>query len=686
MSRHSLALSLTLSLAACGGSQSSPRADASQPDTPVDATHPDATQPDTTQPDATQPDATQPDATQPDASQPDASQPDASADAAVIPGSTVVYTETRAACRDRNPLRNAYFGDFHVHTSNSFDAYGFENRNDPAAAYRFARGETIRLGPIDGAGVGTRPVRLERALDFTAVTDHSEFLGEVSICTDPTATGYDSLICRGFRAGGNLGFAEFGLQLARTDPSRYAFCGTAGANCLVAEGRVWRSVQAAAEGAYDRSAECRFTSFVAYEWTGTTGGATLHRNVIFRNGNVPARPVTYIDEPTAPGLWTTLRQRCNTATAGCDVLAIPHNSNLSNGQAFSVEYPTGSTMEQQRQLASLRAEMEPLVEMVQHKGASECNRAFSATDEACGFEIAQTAPMCTSAPPGMGGCVGRADFVRNALQSGLAEERRIGVNPHRLGFIASTDTHNSTPGNTGEQSFPGHVGVQDDTPSEQLSDALKVFSPGGLVGVWAVENSRDAIFDSLRRRETFGTSGTRVRVRMFGGWSFAPAICGDPDLVRRGYTEGVPQGASLPARVGTNAPRFVVMATADQTPLQRIEVIKVWVDASGESHERVVTVAGSASNGSSVNTSTCATTAGTGQMSLCGVYTDDAYNPAERAAWYTRVLENPTCRWSTWLCNSLSASARPAACTDGSIPATIQERAWSSPIFYSPAP
>ncbi len=607
-------------------------------------------------------------------------------DAAVIPGSSVTYTETRAACRDRNPLRNAYFGDFHVHTSLSFDAYGWENRNDPSAAYRFARGETIRLAPLGPDGQGTRPVRLERPLDFTAVTDHSEFLGEVSICNDPAATGYDSTICRGFRSGGMIGFAEFGLQLARTDPSRYPFCGAAGANCLAAEGRVWRGVQSAAEGAYDRTADCRFTSFVAYEWTGTTGGATLHRNVIFRNGQVPARPVTYIDEPTAPGLWTTLRQRCNASTPGCDVLAIPHNSNLSNNRAFAVEYPSGSTMAQQRMLASLRADMEPLVEMVQHKGASECSRAFSATDEACGFEMANDAPMCTSMPPGMGGCVGRGDYVRYALQTGLSEERRLGVNPHRLGFIASTDTHNSTPGNTAEQTFPGHVGTQDDAPDERLTDSIKVFSPGGLVGVWAVENSRDAIFDALRRRETFATSGNRIRVRMFGGWTYPASICSDPELVRRGYTEGVAQGGALPARSGTNNPRFVVMATADATPLQRVEIIKVWIDAAGEARERVVTAAGSASNGASVDTNTCATTPGSGQMSLCGVWTDDQYNPAERAAYYARVLENPTCRWSTWACNALSASSRPAACTDGSIPRSIQERAWSSPIYYSPTP
>ncbi len=668
-------LILSVALTACGNNPPPTRPDAS-----ADAPAADAPSPDAPSPDAPTTDVPTPDAPAPDAPQPTDTP---ATDGGVIPGSTVTYTETRAACRDRNPLRNAYFGDLHVHTSLSFDAYGWENRNDPAAAYRFARGETIRLAPLGADGVGTRPVHLDRPLDFAAVTDHSEFLGEVSICTTPSATGYDSLICRGFRSGGMVGFAEFGAQLARTNPSRYPFCGAGDANCLMTEGRIWRDVRNAAEGAYDRTADCRFTSFVAYEWTGTTAGANLHRNVIFRNASVPDLPVTYIDQPTAPGLWATLRQRCNTMTPGCDALAIPHNANLSNGRMFAVEYPAGSTMEQQRQAAALRAEMEPLVEMVQHKGASECDRAYSASDEACGFEIARTGPMCAGTS-GMTDCVSRANYVRYALQSGLAEEARLGVNPHRLGVIASTDTHNSTPGNTAEETFPGHVGTQDDQASEQLGDTLKAFSPGGLAGVWAVENSRDAIFDAIRRRETFGTSGTRIRVRMFGGWGFTPAICSDPELVRRGYTEGVPQGASLPDRTGTNNPRFVVVATADRTPLQRVEVVKVWIDRDGHAQERVVVVAGSASNGSSVDASTCATTPGAGQMSLCGVWTDDQYDPSQRAAYYTRVLENPTCRWSTRACNGLPAAGRPAACTDGSIPRTIQERAWSSPIFYSP--
>ncbi len=600
-------------------------------------------------------------------------------DAGPIPGADVTYSETRAPCRDRNPTRNAYFGDLHVHTSLSFDAYAVDNRNDPTMAYRFARGETIRLAPLDVGGQGTRPVKLDRPLDFAGTTDHSEYLGEVSICSDPTATGYDSLVCRTYRSGGKIGFAEFGAKLTLPSPDRFAFCGAGDALCVAAEGRVWRRVQDAAETAYDRTAECRFTSFVAYEWTGTTLGANLHRNVVFRNAKVPARPVSYFDEPTAPGLWATLKQRCTVDTPGCDVLAIPHNSNLSNGRMFEVEYPRGSTVPEQKRLAELRAQMEPVVEMVQHKGSSECNRSFSASDEACGFEVARDENLCT--PLSVGLCKGRGDYVRNGLQAGLAEEARLGVNPHKLGFIASTDTHNSTPGNTAERDFPGHAVTQDDEPDEQLSATYRVFSPGGLAGVWAVENSRDAIFDAIRRKETFGTSGTRMRVRMFGGFTYPASICSDPQLLRRGYTEGVPQGATLPDRVGTNNPRFVVMATADATPLQRVEVVKVWLDAAGQAQERVTVVAGAASNGATVDTNTCTTTPGSGQMSMCGVWTDDQYAAGQRAAYYARVVENPTCRWSTYVCNKMAPASRPAECTDGSMARSLQELAWSSPIF-----
>jgi hypothetical protein len=619
-----------------------------------------------------------PDAPAPDAPAPDAPAPDVAPDAAApIPGGEVAYTETRAPCTARNPLRNAYFGDLHVHTSLSFDAYTLENRNGPDGAYRFARGEEIRLAPAGADGMGTRPVRIDRPLDFAAATDHSEFLGEVNLCTTMGSSAYGTVTCRAYReelgmiperVAGALAFGLFGSNLIRPMPDRNAtVCGLAGAQCAGAAGRVWQGVQMAAEGAYDRTASCRFTSFVAYEWTGTTGGSNLHRNVIFRNARVPALPVSYYEQPTPAGLWTSLRARC-TSGDGCDVLAIPHNSNLGSGSMFPADLDA--------ETARSRAAMEPLVEVMQHKGASECNRAFT-TDEACNFELLG-GELCNGDGSGSGmRCVARGDFLRGAVGTGLATEARTGANPYRFGFIGSTDTHNSTPGNTRERPFVGHTGTNDDTPTDLTTSGNIVFNPGGLAGVWAVENSRDALFDALRRRETFATSGTRIRVRMFGGFGFTAGLCADPRLVERGYREGVPMGAVLPSPPAGARPTFVVQATADEAPLQRVEVIKVWLDAMGRPQERVVVVAGSATNGATVDPRTCATAPGAGQMSYCATWTDDQYNPAERASYYARVLENPTCRWSAPVCDALPPDAPPANQHRAHDPG----RAWSSPIW-----
>lgn len=603
-------------------------------------------------------------------------------DGGTIPGAEVSYSETRQPCAARNPLRNAYFGDFHVHTSLSFDAYTFENRNDTAAAYRYAQGEQIVLGPLGPNGQPTRPARLSRPLDFAAITDHSEFLGEVNLCTTPGSASYDSVTCRTYREelgimnpqlSGALAFGLFGAELTMAMPARSALvCGPGDRRCTQAAGTVWQGVQRAAEGAYDRTSACRFTSFVAYEWTGTTGGGNQHRNVIFRNAQVPDLPTSYYEQPTAPGLWSALRQRCG-AVQRCDVLAIPHNSNLGSGNMF----PADLTAD----VAQLRASMEPLVEIVQHKGTSECHSAFSANDEACGFELLG-GEVCAGSSTTR--CVARGDFARHALQTGMSTEARTGTNPYRFGFIGSTDTHNSTPGNTAERGFVGHTTSNDDTPAERTNNTNMDFSPGGLVGVWAVENSRDALFDALRRRETFATSGTRIRVRLFGSWTLPANVCADPALIERGYREGVPMGSLLPTPAGAR-PTFVVQAAADETPLQRIEIVKVWINAQGQPQERVVTVAGSAQNGASVNPQTCATTPGTGQMSLCATWSDDAFNPAERAAYYARVLENPTCRWSAQDCDNLPPNAPDASVQNcRARTRVIQDRAWSSPIWHAP--
>ncbi|HLK12736.1 MAG TPA: DUF3604 domain-containing protein [Candidatus Binatia bacterium] len=615
---------------------------------------------------------------------------------------TAPYLEPHAACAQHDRLRNVYFGDLHVHTALSFDAYAFDvrTRTTPEQAYRFARGEPVALPPLDANGAGTQIVRLARPLDFTAVTDHSEFLGEVETCVTPGSPTYASASCQSYRAGSNAAATQLGVRLALTPPSRDpAICGADGHVCLQAAGAVWQRVQEAAEQAYDRSAACAFTTFIAYEYTGTQAVSTLHRNVIFRTDRVPA-PTTFFEQPTPQGLWAELRSTCIAGLDGCDVLAIPHNSNESNGKMFLVEYPGASDVDQQRTAAELRAAMEPVVEIYQHKGDSECMNGLSgvigAPDELCDFEKRRRPPVpdCGGGTGAGGtitaGCVSRLDFVRGALLAGLSEAARLGVNPYRLGIVASTDTHNGTPGKTDEATWVGHRGTDDDTPAFRLGPGQFypggiLFSPGGLAGVWAEENSRPAIFDALRRREVFGTSGPRIAVRFFGGFGLSAGLCKAPDLVARAYARGVPMGGALPPRGRAAAPTFVVSALRDPegAPLQHVQIIKGWIE-NGAAHEQVFEVAGDAANGASVDAPTC-TPRGPGADALCGTWTDRAFRADQPAFYYARVLENPTCRWSTYQCNALAPADRPPSCSDPSVPKTIQERAWTSPIWYQPA-
>ena len=605
-------------------------------------------------------------------------------------------------CPQRNPLRNVYFGDLHVHTRNSFDAYLWDTRTTPMEAYHFARGQALALAPLDANGNGTRTVRLERPLDFAAVTDHSEFLGEVESCTTPGSATYDSPDCQQFRTDQGNAFGNFGVRLTAIRPQRLLdVCGADNSICLHAAGDVWERIQDAAAAAYER---CTFTSFVAYEYSRSPGGSTLHRNVIFRNEHVPF-PISAFEQPTPQGLWRALKAACLDAGTGCDVLAIPHNSNESNGRTFFVEYPGAQSLDDQRAQAQFRAAMEPLVEVYQHKANSECMNGLSgvigAPDEQCEFEKRRRGTI-TDCGDGTGqqgavdrGCVSRLDYVRGALLAGLQEQERIGVNPYPLGFVGSTDTHNGTPGFTDEWAWGGHQGKNDATPASLLGDSGVggggiVYSPGALAGVWAEENSRSSIFDALRRKETFATSGTRLSVRVFGGWDLPDGLCANAKFTQIGYQRGVPMGGVLSARpANATAPVFAITAlrdpgTADHPgiQLQRLQVVKGWIE-DGAAHQQVYDVAGDADNGASVELGSC-TPQGAGADALCTVWTDPSFNPAQLAFYYVRVLENPSCRWNTWVCNRLSPASRPAVCDDPAVPKTIQERAWTSPIFYAP--
>ena len=618
----------------------------------------------------------------------------------------------REPCKLQVAERQPLFGDLHVHTRVSMDANALGTSTTPDDAYRFAMGETIEVFTGDPSS-GMREARIDRPLDFAAVTDHAEWMAEVSLCTTPGSATYESTGCqiyrgedesvlakilglKGFRAriGGLLG-----LLGRRSD-----VCGDEDEICRGELGAVWRANQASAERAYDRSEACSFTSFHAWEYSHSPYSTKVHRNVILRNEIVPELPISSLETPREIDLRHQLVDLCNDTGTGCEAIAIPHNPNLSNGQMFKVEY-ADLPEAQQKEEAALRARLEPIVEMMQIKGESECRNGMYGVvgepDELCNFEKARDLGLqeFEDCEEGSGygaqagrGCSSRTDFVRYALLEGLREKERIGVNPYAFGFIGSTDNHMSAPGAVSEASAPYKFGA---TPEMLLGIGDKkrapaFWNPGGLAGVWAEENTRDSIFDALKRKEAFSTSGPRIVPRFFGGWNIDPDICSSPNFARSGYASGVPMGGQLGERPPkATAPVFAVAALADpglpSRPgglLQRIQIIKGWVDEEGLFHQEVHDIAGNAENGADVDLATC-TPKGEGAASLCGVWRDTDFDPDREAVYYARVIENPSCRWSTQVCLGLPEEERPDGCTSDRLPRTIQERAWTSPIVYA---
>jgi len=570
-------------------------------------------------------------------------------------------TDELGRCADFDPLRQVYWGDTHIHTELSFDANMQGTRTSQDDAYSFARGETIALQPYTEDGSPSRMASIDRPLDFVMLSDHAEFLGTLKVCQDPQSPGYDAEQCVDYRAAQEFEpeedpvfvFIEInGLTAFEPQDAHYPrLCGPADAYCLEAGMDVWRGVVNDAEAAYDRSDSCQFTTFPGYEWSGGPMGKNLHRNVMFKNENVTQLPYNYFDEPYAEGLWERLREECTETTTGCDVLTIPHNSNLSEGDYFKNEMANGEPFTQEYVVA--RNAMEPVIEIYQHKGTSECLPGSATSDELCGFEILPFSNLGTTqqerfTPPDPKG------FLRIAYGEGLKLEASLGTNPFQYGITAATDTHISAPGFVAENDFKGHGGAGQPNrflpPPEGFPD-VEYLSPGGLTAVWAEENAREAIFNAFRRKETFGTSGPRILVRMFGGWNYPTDLCDADDLAAQGDAGGVPMGGTLNPQPGSTGPMFVVSAKQDVqgAPLQRIQIVKG--SLNGDEYEvEVFDVAGDANNGASVDLDSCETQ-GSDSADLCTVWTDPSFDSTQRAYYYARVLENPTCRWTTLQCS-----------------------------------
>lgn len=580
-----------------------------------------------------------------------------------------------------NADRNAYFGDLHVHTQNSSDAFIFNVRATPDDAYRYSLG-----GPIMHA-LGF-PIRLRGGpLDFTAVTDHGELLGILPAMVDPDsplsklplAKGLQSddratileafyAISRGVRAAGN------DSPLRNLDVIRSA----------------WQETVEAAQRNYKPGS---FTTFIGYEYTSAPKSQNLHRNVIFKSARVPDTPFSSIESGNPEDLWRWLDEQ---REQGMDVLAIPHNSNVSNGLMFQREDWTGKPFD--ADYAALRMRNEPLVEITQVKGTSETHPSLSPTDEWAGFELYDTLIATDIVAKKSGG------FVREAFRHGIEFQDANGFNPYKFGLIGSSDTHNAG-GPVEEDSYFSKAGMLDGSaerrgtvPSSMKNtfgktDASETFpqwGASGLAGIWAEENTRESLFEAMQRKEAFATSGPRIKVRFFAGFDYKDDLLGDPNMIHAAYKHGVPMGSDLHARAG-RAPSFLLWALRDANSgwLQRMQIIKGWVEA-GESHEQVFDVACSdgltpdsqthrcPDNGATVDLNDCSFDKAKGNVELKILWQDPTFNPAQEAFYYVRVLENPSCRWSTW--DALRAGVAPKV----GLEATIQERAWSSPIWYLP--
>ena len=621
--------------------------------------------------------------------------------------------------------RKAYFGDLHVHTTYSFDAYAFGTLATPYDAYRFAKGEAI----ANPAGFN---MQLSRPLDFYAVTDHGMFLGLAEAAAD-TSTEFSknpfSEPYHGLNAPENMGASVLDvLDRMRTFGSFMPAAVSQIRSGELARDEVlgvvrsaWRDSIDAADEFYDPGA---FTTFAAYEYTSSTDDrGNLHRNVVFQDTNkLPREPFSRLHSRNPEDLWQWMD---DLRAKGVESLAIPHNSNGSNGQMFKLVDWAGDPLDDD--YAQQRNRNEPIVEITQIKGTSETHPMLSSKDEFASFEI-MPYRVATNALSLVEG-----SYVREALLNGLAFEQQGMTNPYQFGFIGSSDTHTGASQNV-ESNFVSKLGLLSGTAEKRGSapgsglagelgyqanrvlanfggnpallvkingnvytgGATPTFGASGVAAAWAEENTRESLYSAFRRKEVFATSGPRMQIRLFAGYGFDERMLTQADGIERAYATGVTMGGNLVPNKTTEGEQstelgFLVMASADteSAPLQRLQIIKGWVDVDG-THEEVIDVACAdsapvnpetsrcADNGAKVDISDCSINEETGAGQLSALWRDPEFKAEQRAFYYARAIENPTCRWSTWDANRAGVAPRPG------LPTTIQERVWSSPIHYVP--
>jgi len=607
--------------------------------------------------------------------------------------------------RPRNPLKNVYWGELHVHTVESMDAVLMGTTATVEDAYRFARGAKF-------ASPGGELMQLARPLDFVAITDHAEGFGARTRCGDDDLALIERAMCwfmqtpnvaifvglRGRpvddeKSEGPKSPAGVYQKQERELRSRAAIpiCRPdyGGEERCIDDARdAWARFIALADQYNEPGV---FTTFAAYEYSPVLDDrGKHHRNVIFNGSELPEHAISSLDVNSAIDLWRGLEETC---VGDCDFITIPHNMNKGWGLFYSRHTWDGGTYGEDDW--RLRKRREPLAEMYQVKGASECALGVGATDEECAFE--QVLKPCEQGREN--GCALESSFARQGLKIGMQLDRELGFNPMAFGFIAATDGHNAAPGDAEEWDFVGKVGAASSPAlrrlrmrpdSEPHNQILMGHGSGGLAAVWAEENTRDAIFAGMQRREAYATSGPRITLRFFAGWDFDSEIVDDPNPVEVATEGGVPMGGVLrPKDAQVESPTFFVWAGADwmSAPLQRVQVIKGWIDDEGETHESVRDVVCAdglevdpstlrcPDNGASVDTGTCQTLGESGAGQLLAAWQDEDFDASQGAFYYVRAIQNPTCRWSTY--DAIRLGREP----DPRVPATIRERAWSSPIW-----